>query len=686
MSNYSRLWVLALALFCVVVSTGPLQAQQGRIEGVVMAGTSRVDDADVVIPALGRRVAVDSTGTFVFERIPPGSYVIEAQSVRFGRGLATVQVASTSTAGVTIMMEPVFHLDELIVSAVGGAARSSEAYQPASVITSRDLVARGEASLGETLSRLPGVSSTYFGPGASRPVIRGIGGDRIRILEGGIGVGDASSTSPDHAVGLEARTADRIEVVRGPATLLYGSSAVGGVVNVLDSRIAREPPTQAVSGYVEGVGGSVADERTGSAGLTASSGAIVATGSMLWRNSSDYAIPGFAEIDAHPDEERGSLENSAVENRRGSLGLTVVGERGYLGVSGTVQRSDYGVPGGHGEEDEGSDATEEEGPITIDLDQKRADVEGMLRFYGGPFRNVKARLGVADYQHVELEGEEVGTSFFNEYVEARLDSEHSFSERMQGSLGAQLSTRDFEAIGDEAFVPPSQTRVFALFGYENLRATEGIKLQGGLRYEHQRAEAPTVDRTNEAVSASLGVNIQASDVISVSLSGSRSVKLPNAEELFSNGPHAATRTFEIGDPDLTNETALGIDFTTHFHAERFRGSASVFTNGFSDYIHERATGQTVDGLDEFLYVQDDARFTGFEVEGEVDVAEGDPGAGSPHVSLEFMADYVRARLTGTGEGIPRIPAMTLGTGANYRQGPLVMRVSARRTMEQADTA
>ena len=375
-----------------------------------------------------------------------------------------------------------------------------------------------------------------------------------------------------------------------------------------------------------------------------------------------------------------------MESSRASAGVTVVGERGYLGVSGTLQRSDYGVPGAHHEEAPGPGPEPEEEAITIDLDQRRADVEGALRFSGGPILNVKGRLGIADYEHVELEGDEVGTSFFNDYLEARVESEHAFSEGTHGAVGIQLSNRDFEAVGDEAFVPPSQTRLFALFGYENVHASERLELQAGLRYERQHSEAPTVDRTNAAVSGSLGLNLEASDVLSFSLSGSRSVKLPNAEELFSNGPHAATQAYEVGDPDLDPETAIGVDLTAHFHTERVRGSASLFTNGFSDYIYERATGQVVDGLDEFRFEQADARFTGFEIEGEVDVAEGNPTAGSPHVSLEVMGDFVRARLTADDEPLPRIPAMRLGGGANYRQGPFVVRASVRRSFEQSDVA
>jgi iron complex outermembrane receptor protein len=663
-------------------------AQEGRIEGVVMVGEAAVDDADVVIPGLGRRVRVDALGRFSFEDVPPGRYVLEAQSVRWGRGLESVDVTPGATVQVTIMVEAVFHLDEMVVSAGVGSTRRSEAYQPASVMTSRDLVTSAEASLGETLSREPGVSSTYFGPGSSRPIVRGIGGDRVRILEAGIGTGDASSTSPDHAVAVESRNASRIEVIRGPATLLYGSSAVGGVVNVLDDRIAREPLTQPFTGYVEGLGGSVANERTGSAAAQARFGSVAVSASGLWRETDDYSIPGFAEAAPEPGEEleEGVLENSAVSNQRGSAGVTYVTERGYLGVAYSGQRSEYGVPGHahHGEEEgEEPGAEEEEEFVSIDMEQDRFDLEGALRFASGPFRNVKARLGYTDYQHVELEGAEVGTEFFNDYFEGRLEGEHSFLERTQGAVGAQLSTRDFEAVGEEAFVPPSTTNAAALFAYEEFSWTEELSVQGGVRFERQRAEAPNVaERTQHAFSASLGANWDATDLLSLSLSASRSTKLPNAEELFSNGPHAATRAYEIGDPTLGQEVALGFDLTAHLHADRVRGSASFFTTGFSDYIYEAATGNVRDGLTEFQFTQGDARFTGAELEVEFDVIENDPSASAPHVSLDLLADFVTAKLTDTDEYLPRIPPLRFGGGVNYRQGGFVIRGGARYSAEQ----
>ena len=669
------LWTAGIAL--ATASDARAQMGAGRIEGVVRANAEVVRDADVSIPELGRRVRADS-GQFRFENVPAGRYVVEAVSPQWGRAAATVRVRSGETAVVELALEAVYHLDELVVSAGVGATRRTEAYQPASVVTSRELVATGEASLGETLAGEPGVASTYFGPGASRPLIRGIGGDRVRILEGGIGVGDASSTSPDHAVGLETRTAERIEIIRGPATLLYGSSAVGGIVNVLDGRIVREPPTQRFSGFVEGVGGTVADERTGTASLAARGGPLVLTASGLRRTASDYQIPDLDQPGTGDGD--GVLDNTSLDTRRGSVGLTVVAERGYIGAAWTEQGSNYGIPG---EESSAGDPER----VRIDLGQTRYDLEGALRFGSGVVRGLKVRAGATDYRHVELEGEEVGTRFLNDYREARIESDHALTERVRGALGVQLSSRDFEARGAEAFVPPSETRTVAAFAYEEFATSEALRLQGGIRWDRQDAASPTtaVERVDDAVSLSGGASWDATRFATLALAISRSVKLPNPEELFSNGPHAATGAYEVGDPALGSETALGVDLTTHLHGERYRASASFFTTGFADYIYERATGEVRDGLPVFAYVQDDARFSGFETEAAFDVLEGD-GTREPHLAVEVLGDFVVARLTDDEENLPRIPPLRLGAGLEFHQGRVAARGSIRRTMRQDRTA
>lgn len=658
---------LALQLLMVplVVAAHPTQgAAQARVEGtVLLRGGTPADDADVALVGLGLRTRVDALGRFAFTEVPAGRWVLEATSPRWGRAIESLSVPPAGTVRVEMTLQSIFHLDELVVSAAAGAVRLSEAYQPASVVTSRDLLAAGEASLGETLSRQAGVTSTYFGPGASRPIIRGIGGDRVRILEGGIGVGDASGTSPDHGVAVEPRSADRIEVLRGPATLLYGGSAVGGVVNILDTRIPRERPGGGRSGSLEVLGSTGSDERTASARLSSSLGALVLTGSALARATSDYAVPSGAVLG-------GVLPNSALNTRRGSLGLGYVGDRGYLGAAWSGLRSEYGIP-----------ATE---ATTIDLYQDRVDLEGTLRTGGGVLGDVRARVGIADYRHDELEGTEVGTTFLNDYVEARLDAQHRLGAGLAGAVGAQFADRNFKAQGEEAFVPPSSTRTVALFAYEELAASNGLRFQGGLRIERQTAESPEIGirRADEALSASLGANWDALDALSLSLSLSRSVKLPNAEELFSNGPHAATRAYEMGDPDLGKETAVGTDLTAHLHAERLRGTASAFATSFADYIHERATDAEEDGLRVHRFVQGRALFRGFEIDAELDVIEGNHAAGEPHLSLGLLADYVTARITDPEEFLPRIPPLRVGGRASLSKRAIRLHAEVRRTFAQ----
>ena len=708
--------LLHTLLFAFVFVFGQeVSAQEGRIEGIVTVGETPVGSAEVSIVNLGRTVLTDGDGKFAFDQIGEGDYQLVVDSPEWGRAIQTVTVTANLTSTTTIAIEAYFRLDELIVSAGPQAGRSSEAYLASSVLTSRDLVSLGSATLGETLSNLPGVSSTYFGPGSSRPVIRGLSGDRIRILDSGIDVGDASNTSPDHAVTVEPRSAERIEVIRGPATLLYGSSAIGGVVNVIDSKIAREFPAEKVSGFVEGLGGTVSDERTGSADLKISTGSVVLTGFFLRRDAGDYAIPGYAaeEHEEHEDEEQleGVLENTAADNQRASVGLTLLGDKSYLGVAFTRQMSDYGIPGGahghgggeeheeHEDEEEEHEEGEHEEDITVDLDQNRFDLEGMVRFEG-PVKNIKTRWGMTDYTHVEMEGDEVGTTFSNSYLEGRIESGHDLGSRGTGMVGFQYSNRDFEAIGEEAFVPPTQTKLLSMFLFEEMEASEGLSFQAGLRAERQTASARSkgISRSNSGFSGSLGINWSPSEVVSINSSVSRSTKLPTPEELFSNGPHLATQAYEIGDPNLKAEIASGLDLGFHVHADRFRGNLTFFRNAFSDFIyqeaehheeHEDEEGHEEHELTEYNWVQGDARFRGWELATELDLLQGRIDLGQPYVSIEFMMDAVNGKLIeddGHQSYVPRTPPLRFGGGLNYRQGRFTIRTSLMKTTEQDKVA
>ena len=677
---------LALPLACLLTlaAAAPAAAQpaRGSIAGkVATEGGAPIAGADVSILELNRHAATGADGAFRFDNVPPGEYLLEAVSERAGTGLTRAVVTAGATAEVTLGLDLAVHREEILVTASADARGQLELAQPTTVVAGEELRRRLEPSLGETLSKEAGVSSSYFGPGASRPVIRGLGGDRVRVLQDGLGAGDASSTSPDHAVSIDPLTAERIEVLRGPSTLLYGSSAVGGVVNVIDQRIPDRVPSAPVTGLVELRGGTVADERGGAAVLDGGGGEWAWHVDFLKRETDDYEVPDSAVSG-------GVLENSALETESGSVGVSWVREDGFLGVSVGGLDSLYGVPGGHAhEKGEGEEAA----PVRIDLEQRRADLRGAITHPFGPFRGARLRLGTTEYEHTELEGAEIGTVFTNETWEGRFELVQRPFGALSGSFGAQVATRDFTAVGEEAFIPPTQTDSWAIFAFEEL--TQGpLSWLFGARYEKQdvTADLPAVppeslesrigidSRSVDGLSASAGVVWRPAEEYSFAFSLARSTKLPNAEELFSNGPHIATRAFEVGDPSLEQETSLGADLSLRKHGGRLTGEVSLFANRFDDYIFEQATGDEVDGLPVFQFVQRDAEFVGAELTGVAELYHGEPH----HFDLELGADFVRAELLDTGEPLPRIPPRRFRLGLHYVSERLQGTVEGQRVEAQ----
>lgn len=668
----------------------------GAIAGrVTSAEGEPVAGATVLLAELRRRATTDETGAFRFDAVPPGEYLLEASNDQIGSTVEHVTVtAGGAAAEVAMILDLLVHRDEIVVTASPDARSRYEIAQPTGVLNEEELARRLQPTLGETLSQEPGVTSTFFGQGSSRPVIRGLGGDRIRVLEGGLGTGDASTTSPDHAVSVDPLTAERIEVLRGPATLLYGSSAIGGVVNVIDNRIPEHVPDQALGGTVDLHGGTVSDERSGGASLQGGAGRFAWHVDLLRREAGDYEIPGFAESEAlrraegeHGEEHAqasGILPNSAVDTESAGVGASYIGETGFFGLSVSGLDSLYGIPGGHHhhhhEGEEGEEQEEEEAPVRVDLEQRRWDLRGGTTRPFGIFSGASLRFGVSDYEHRELEGEETGTVFTNESWEGRVELLQRRFGALSGSVGLQALNRDFAAVGEEAFVPPSETDSLALFAFEELTRGDW-RFQFGARYETQDVAAETADgdRSFDGVSGSLGLVWQpGADGYSLGVSLARSTKLPNAEELFSNGPHLATNAFEIGDPDLGRETSLGLDLTFRKTTGRVSGEVTLFNNRFDDFIYERRTGEEEDGLPVFRFVQDDAEFYGAELEGVIQLLHGEPH----HLDVELGADFVRAELRETGEPLPRIPAERFRLGLHYRDDRFDARVEGLRVGRQ----
>lgn len=681
---------LVFAFVALLVASTLVAQETATIRGSVKTseGTA-VPDAVVTLVEARRSVTVGADGSFQFPNVRPGHYHLRAESRRVGTALGEAEIAAGADRTVEIVLDPAIHSEEIVVTAGPDSRRESEVYQPVTVVDSDEIAQTLQPTIGETLNDQPGVSSTYFGPGASRPIIRGFGSDRIRILSEGLGTSDASNVSPDHAVTVDPASAQQIEIVRGPATLLYGSNALGGVVNVIDDRIPSKVPAAPVGGHVDLRAGTVSDERTGSIALDGGAGKFAWHADFTKRDTGDYEIPGPAEHHhegEEPEEEEhpGILENSSLESQAGTVGASYVGDRGFFGVSFNRFETNYGIPGHehHHEGEEEEEHEHEEEFVRIDMKQNRFDVKGELNDLG-IFRNVRLRLGRNDYEHVELEGDEIGTRFTNEGFEGRLEATHQPFGRLHGSVGVQLTDNDFAAIGEEAFVPPTQTKSRAAFLFEEIPG-ERVDFQFGARYENQDISVDSTelpDLSFDGVSASVGTIYHPIEGFSIAASLARAVRLPTSTELYANGAHIATSQFEIGDVNLNEETSLGLDLSFRKTAGRVRGQINLFNNSFDGFIFDAPTGEEQDELAVFRYVQADATFRGIEIDGHAEVWH----AGSNHLELEFGADYVRAELE-DGGNLPRIPPLRTSVGLRFEGGAFSAGAEVRRYSQQDDVA
>lgn len=665
-------------------------------------------------------------------------------------------------------------LERIVVSALPIARSKLESAQPIDVLFGEKLDDRRGLTLGQTLSRQPGVHSTAYGPGAGRPVIRGLGGSRVSVLEDSLPTVDVSAQSDDHAVSIEPMLVDRVEILRGPATLLFGSGAVGGVVNVIDGRIPDSVPAGGFEGRFELRGNTVADERSGVFRIDGGAGQWAWNVSGTWRDAEDYDIPGFGEIadpegeehghDDHDhdhdedhghehDDERvfGVLENSFVESQSASAGLSWIGARGYLGASIKRFETEYGIPAPHvhGEEDHddhGHDHAERFGrpsllsedhhdddhhddhghdhgeDVFIDLEQTRWDLKGVL---GDPlpgFTRATLRTSYSDYTHAERDvpgshsddhgdghddhdhdhdhdhgGEHVHTRFDVEAINARLEMEHRQVAGWDGAIGFQFEDESLSALGEEAYIPDGDTLSWALFVLEE-RRTGPLTWSLGARFERNEIEiteplghddhdhhddhhdghdddhhdddhhdgdhgSDITERDFTTVSASAGVLWQIDERWQSSLNFSHAERAPTQGELFADGAHAATFTFEVGQPNLDEELTNAVDLIVHRHGEAFDFEASLFYNNIDDFIYLAETDGTVDGLPLRTTLQQDARFYGGELSAVWHLPDLVPG----HLDLRAGYDWVDAELD-SGENLPRISPARYLAGADWHLG------------------
>lgn len=581
-------------------------------------------------------------------------------------------------------------IEEVVVRATPLNRNLEELSQSATVLKGNALLREASGSLGDTLARQPGLSNASFGQNVGRPVIRGMQGQRVGVLSNNMSSGDASAVSQDHAVSVEPFLADQIEVLRGPSTLLYGSGAIGGVVNTVTHTIPKEIAANPFSGRAMAQLDSAANERFAAGRLDIGSGSFAFHANGFYRQTDDYEIPGEAELypdadeheEEYEEEHTGILENSFLDNSGGALGGAWIGDNWRAGLSWTSYDSHYGIPGAahhheehEGEQDEGLD--EEEAFVTIKLETSRwdAELEGTDPFPG--FEELSFRVAGVDYTHTEFEGAEVGTVFDSDTTDARLELRHVPWGSLEGVFGLQYNDVDFSAVGEEAFVPDSNTRTTGLFWLESLEFdTWTVDL--GLRYEDLDVKllegsysASPVPSTNSKhftpFSVSLGAVWHQAEHTHLSLNLAQAERAPNAQELFSFGSHVASQTFEVGDPGLGKESNLHSEIAYRVHADALSGTVTLYADNFSDYIYQQNTGEEVGELPVRLWSQQDATFRGGEIELRYDIGHiGSDDFDSGHWEVFGFYDKVKAELD-DGDNVPLMPPSRFGLGLDWHR-------------------
>jgi len=581
-----------------------------------------------------------------------------------------------------------------VIVVTGVRQKASDVLGGLSVLQSEDLVREMRPSIGETLARQPGVSATSFGPTASRPILRGLSGDRIRVLSDGIGSFDVSASSPDHAVAINPLTAERIEILRGPSSLLYGSSAIGGVVNVVDRRIPRTEPEDSfdASGLLEY--GSAANERSANLSVDAEPVShLVIHADGNWSKSDDLETGGhiltkdLREIAAaSPDPEtqeladlKGKLPSTAAKAWEVAGGVAYVDGPLNVGISIAHHDALYGVPIRYSLDPE----VEAEAP-TIDMKQTRYDARAEIPL-AGFFSQVRARGGYAKYRHNEIEDTgEIASTFHAKGGEGRLELVQTERSGWSGTSGAQLFDRKVSIDGEEKFLPPSENKQLGLFTMQTL-VRGPLRLEAGARVEFSKLSAqadedlgnPSLKNDFTTVSGSLGGAYEFSPGWRAGLILARTARAPGIEELYANGPHAGTQAFEVGDPNLSPERSVSLEASLRRTAGPVRVTATAYYSHFGNFIFQAPNGEIEDDLPVFVYQEGKANFYGFELETNAELGN----ALGVHWDGDLIADYVHATIKDFGPA-PQIPPMRLMAGISGTKGAVDGRLEVEHAFRQ----
>ena len=605
-------------------------------------------NATVLIEGTTNVTTTDSDGRFTLTGVPAGSQHI----IIAAPGMTTLRADLAVTAGVPAPLDALLdaevHYQE-VVSVSPDARDQFASYQPTSVLAGMDLNRQLETTLGATLGKQPGVAERSFGPGPTRPVIRGLDGDRVLIMENGQRVGDLSSQSGDHGVPVNPATASRIEVVRGPATLLYGANAIGGLVNVITDTIPTKP-VQGAHGAVVVDLGSAAKEFVGSTDVTAGNGRWAFRAGASGHRNGDVSTP------------EGDVDNTQSRGGFGNAGFSFTGAKGYVGASYGYDDTRYGIP------------VVEGGQVELDPRRHMFAFKAEAANLTGPVAGLRVDFAARRYKHDEIAGGEPGTHFENDTNEANFMVRHRKARRLTGSIGAWFLGRDFVAEGEEALSPPVGETGVAGFFYEELTWPH-FTFQFGARVNHASYEPegglPARDFTDASGSVGLLLRPEAAkDKLTFAINLARAARNPALEELYFFGPHPGNFAFEIGNPDLESEHAFGVDLSLRWRATRASGEITYFRNSIDDFIFRNPISEEefisqfgpLEEEVEFPFIQfvaADSLLQGIEAHTDINLGSG--------LGLELGLDYVRGELRDSNDPLPRMPPFRFRGGLRYQR-------------------
>ncbi|MEJ2538711.1 MAG: TonB-dependent receptor [Gemmatimonadota bacterium] len=635
---------LSLPLLGALTGARALHAQEPphlrELEGVVLADdTGRpLAGAAVMLPVLSRTALTHGDGTYHLREIPPGTYTIRAELLGYAPLEVEVEVVGQGDR-VVLRLEPApLTMDGLVVSAGVTERDRRDVLQSTNVLGGEELQRRLQETVAATLASEPGVSATSMGPATARPVIRGLSGDRVLLLEDGVRVGDVSNAGADHATALDPASARRVEVVRGPASILYGANALGGVVNVIRDEIPTEVPHHFTGAAVvqgRSVNEAFATNVQSQLGITKRIPVRIESGG---RPAGDLQTPV------------GPLDNTGIGSWNAGVGTSYVGDDGHVGAAFRMYRNDYGIPGGFvGGHVNG---------VNVEMERYSSKLQGRYRFQDGPFSSVEARGTYTWYRHREIEPPDIlGTLFRLQTLSGNVLARHDgWGPFTSGAVGARAARESFQ-FGGALFTPDSRRLSLAAFTFQEIEF-DAFRIEAGLRYDWARATPLEADpdsdigvieeRTFSAASGSLGFLFDATDAITVGVNAARAFRTPDVNELYSEGPHLAAYAFEVGNPQLGTEIGTGVDAFVRYGDERLSAEATVFYNDISGYIYPRETGDTSRvELPIFQFQGEDAVLQGWEV--------GADWAPWKELHFEGAAAAVRGTLSETGEPLPLIP-------------------------------